>query len=302
MHRSQSGIAVAASVAAGPIMRTALLALGLATSPIVTAHAADVVVSSCGTVVASGDHATLQADLDCSAAPASQPSVVLQHRASLSLGGFTLTGAADGIGVRCARNCAVTGPGTITSAPPAGSGSLRAACIRALRDPDQPAHRQKLTIADLTLSGCGSGVVGDTGKAGAKLTVTNVAANGNDASFTGASIHASDVTASNGTGAGFFAPTGKVIGVNVHADDHDPAGVSAARVDLTDSTATGNDAFGVQAVQGAVKLLRTTVTGNGLRDVVSARPPHVSQSPCDTSARWIPPNGIGAAWGACSAD
>src|SRR4051794_34929971 len=92
-------------------MRAGLLALTLSMTHVLTAHAADVVVSACGAVVAAGDHSSLAADLNCSAAPADQPAVVLKQRASLSLGGFTLTGASDGIAVRCARHCAVTGPG-----------------------------------------------------------------------------------------------------------------------------------------------------------------------------------------------
>jgi hypothetical protein len=282
-------------------MRTALLALALSIGNLVTAHAADVVVTTCGTVVPSGDKGTLQANLDCSAAPASQPAVVLANRASLSLGGFTLTGAVDGIGVRCARHCTVTGPGTITSVP-AGSGSMRAACIQALRDPGEAPRSQKLKIEDLNLDGCGYGVGGDTGSHGAKLTVTNVAADGNDVGFIGAGIRARDVSATNGSGAGFLVPTGKMIGINIHADGNDPIGVEAARMSLTDSTAIGNTAFGVLASTGATKLRGTTVTGSGIRDVLSARPPQVSQLTCGTSARWIPPNGIGAPWGVCAGD
>ena len=281
-------------------MRTALLALGLFMSTLITAHAADLVVSTCGTVVPSGDTGILEADLDCSAAPATQPAVVLANRAALSLGGFTLTGAANGTAVRCSRNCTVQGPGTITSAP-ANSGA-RAACIRALLDAGAPPRSQRLKIENLSLTGCGQGVLGDTGTLGAKLTVTGVVATGNDSSFVAASIRARDVTASNGSGAGFVVPTGKMIGINVHADDNDPAGVVAARVSLTDSTAIGNTAFGVQTLTGAAKLRRTTVTGSSLCDVLSARPPQVSELTCDTSARWIPPNGIGESWGVCAND
>ena len=79
-------------------------------------------------------------------------------------------------------------------------------------------------------------------------------------------------------------------------------GVEAARLSLTDSTVTGNVAFGVQALAGPVKLVRTTVTGSSLRDVLSARPPQVSALTCGTSARWIPPNGIGESWGVCAGD
>jgi len=130
----------------------------------------------------------------------------------------------------------------------------------------------------------------------------NVTADGNDLGFMAADIRARDVSASNGGGAGFFAPTGKITGVNIHADNNDPVGVEGARLSLTDSTASGNVAFGVRALAGPAKLVRTTVTGNGIRDVLSARPPQVSGATCGTSARWIPPNGIGAPWGVCSGD
>ena len=290
MHRALFGLFVYLNLAA------------ICPSTLTAAHAADLLVTTCGTVVPSGAKGILQADLDCAAAPANQAAVVLQQKASLSLGGFTLTGAPDGIAIRCSRNCTVEGPGTITSAAPGGPGILRAACIRALLDAGDRPRSQRLTIQNLTLGGCGSGVVGDTGKLGAKLTVTDVVATGNDASFIGSSIRARNVTASNGTGAGFLAPTGKMTGVDVHADNNDPDGIDVARVILTDSTAIGNTAFGVRALVGGAKLVRTTATGNGLRDVVSAKAPRVDALTCDTSARWIPPNGIGAAWGVCTAD
>ena len=59
MHRTLSGLV------GRHTMRTALLALALAIGNLVTAHAADVVVTTCGTVVPSGDKGTLQANLDC---------------------------------------------------------------------------------------------------------------------------------------------------------------------------------------------------------------------------------------------
>lgn len=282
-------------------MRTALLALGLFIGTLAVAHAADVVVATCGTIVPAGERGILQGDLDCSAAPAAQAAVVLGNRASLALAGFTLTGAVDGTGVRCSRNCTVRGPGTITSAP-AGVGELRAACVRALLDPGVTPRSQRVEVENLDLRGCGAGVVGDTGRRGLRLTAEHVVADGNYASFTAADIQARDVSASNGSGAGFYAPTGKVTGADVHADNNDPTGVVAARLSLTDSTASGNVAFGVQALAGPVKLVRATVTGSGIRDVLSARPPHVAGSACGTSARWIPPNGIGEPWGVCAGD
>jgi hypothetical protein len=281
-------------------MRTVLLALALAVGNLVSADAAEVAVGTCGTVVASGDTGVLQQDLDCSAAPASEPAVVLANRASLSLGGFTLTGAVDGTAVRCARHCTVRGPGTITSAP-SGPGHLRAACIRALHDEGALQRSQKLKVEDLNLTGCGQGVVGDTGPRGTKLIVENVIADGNYAGFTAAGVRAQNVSVS-GSGAGFNVPGGEVTGVDVHADGNDPSGVVAGRLRLKNSTANGNAAFGVMALAGATKFLDTTVTGNGIRDVVSARPPHVALSTCGTSARWISPNGLGLPWGVCSGD
>ena len=78
--------------------------------------------------------------------------------------------------------------------------------------------------------------------------------------------------------------------------------MTAARLLLKDSTASGNGVFGVRALAGSVRLLRATVTGNAFRDVVSAAAPHVSASTCTTSAEWLPPNGLGAPWGVCTTD
>jgi hypothetical protein len=290
MHRALFGIVVCVNLASA------------CPGAVTGAYADDVAISACGTVVPPGARGVLQADLDCTSAPASEPAVVLGHHASLSLEGFTLTGAAGGTAVRCARHCTVAGPGTITSAAPPAPGILRADCIRARVDTGEKPRRQKLTIENLTLDGCGSGVIGDTGRLGAKLMVNDVVATNNDGSFIGANIRARSVTASNGTGAGFLAPTGKVTGTDIHADGNDPVGIDAARVSLADSTAIGNTAFGVLSQVGPAKLVRTTVTGSDLRDVVSAKPPQVDALTCETSARWIAPNGIGAPWGVCTGD
>jgi hypothetical protein len=282
-------------------MRSALFAPALSLAIAAAVHAADVAVDTCGTIVPAGARGTLQADLDCSAASPGEPAVVLANRATLTLGGFTLTGAANGTAVHCPRHCAVRGPGTVTSAP-AGPGELRAACIRAVPEEGAASKSQKVKVENLSLTGCGAGVVGGTGPLGTKLTIKSVIADGNDASFTAGGIRARDVRAMNGGGAGFLVPTGSMTGVNVQADGNDPTGVEAARLRLKDSSASGNVAFGVVALTGAAKLLHTTATGNGIRDVVSARPPHVSDSTCETSAEWIAPNGIGGPWGVCSGD
>ena len=282
-------------------MRIALVALSAGIIGASAVSAADVVITACGTVVPPRTVAALAADLDCSGEPPSQPAVVLGHRATLSLAGFSLTAAADGIGVRCTDGCAVSGPGSITSAP-AGPGSPRAACIRALRDVGDRPRPQRITIEGLDLHGCGAGFRGDTDKRGARLMASGVTADGNDIGLVAASIRARDTSASGNDGAGLYAPSGGVKAVNVHADDNAVDGVTAARLLLKDSTASGNGVFGVRALAGSARLLRATVTGNAFRDVVSAASPHVSASTCTTSAEWIPPNGIGAPWGVCTAD
>ena len=100
------------------------------------------------------------------------------------------------------------------------------------------------------------------------------------------------------------APTGKVKGIAVHADDNGGDGVTASRISLRDSTANGNDVFGVRALKSAVYLVRTTVTGSGVAyaDVASVYRPHLTDSTCGTSAHWIPPSGFGGPWGVCSGD
>jgi len=282
-------------------MRIALLALIAGIIGIPAVSAADVLITACGAVVPPRAAATLAADLDCSGEPSSQPAVVLGHRATLSLAGFSLTAAVNGIGVRCTDGCAVSGPGSITSAP-AGPGDARAACIRALRDVGDQPRPQRVTIEKLDLQGCGEGFQGDTDKRGARLTASGVTADGNGVGFVAASIRARDTSASGNDGNGFYAPSGGVMAVNVHADGNGVDGVTAARLLLKDSTASGNGLFGVRALAGSARLVRATVTGNALRDVASAGAPHLSASTCTTSAVWLPPNGFGAPWGVCSAD
>jgi hypothetical protein len=92
-----------------------LMALALGTSSAFAASPPPVLVDTCGQVVPEKAAAYLAADLDCSAY-AGTYAIELEKRASLDLGGFTLTiGANYGIGCyegKCAiRNGTVTGSG-----------------------------------------------------------------------------------------------------------------------------------------------------------------------------------------------
>src|SRR5262245_23396571 len=92
------------------IRYTALLLLVFIVTP-ATAFGATP-VTSCGQMVEG--IGLLQADLDCTVAAG--PAVTLANRATLNLGGFTIT--ANFGGVECLGSCRVLGPGSIARAFP----------------------------------------------------------------------------------------------------------------------------------------------------------------------------------------
>ncbi len=92
--------------------RFATCAVVLAAVLITTGAARAVDVTTCGQVLDKRAQGELVADLDCPQQGNPLPSAVtLGAGATLSLNGFTLSGAA--IGVRCTGTCRIEGPGTI---------------------------------------------------------------------------------------------------------------------------------------------------------------------------------------------
>lgn len=185
-------------------------------------------VTTCGQAVAARDTGVLVADLTC---PSSAIGVFVQDRATLDLGGHTLTGG----GVECVSSCTIRN-GTVTQVHPqvavfAGTG---------------PIGRAKFTGENLTLQGSTAGIVSQT----RKVLLTNV-------------------NASNNLGDGIQMRAAKTVrGQNVTANANVGHGVwlgsevGSASLKITALTAIGNGQAGLINNGKTTVLVGSTLTGN----------------------------------------
>jgi len=186
--------------------------------------------------------------------------------------------------------CAIIGPGLISGSAVAITG-----------------YRARVEVSGVTLSD-NLGMIDDTG---GTVSLTNVSAS----QASGLGIRAGKITVQNVTvdmndaGNCIMSQSG-VKGSDLTVS-HCHEGVSSLHgsVRLDHLVSVGNS-VGVFA-GGRVELSNSTVTGNyfpptqGL-DVLSGRPPRLTNTSCDKSARWehLPGGGFGfgAPWGVCSLD
>jgi hypothetical protein len=206
--------------------------------------------------------------------------VHLGRKAPLQMNGFSITGG--DVGVLCRKGCAVDGGGGEIS----GQG-------------DQGIwywSRGVFELRDVTIH--------DTGVAVAmaffarKLEVTDVTVHDSLGILAGDV----DIEATNldlvGTGLGCGLGGAFLAGRNVRGSNISANIVDADRnIEITGLTVNADCGWGVVARRGAVELTDSSVTGASEADVISRRPPVLTNTTCDTS-RMIDRSGtLGGTWG-----
>jgi len=294
--RTRRGIALAMPV--GMMM----LLLGAS-----TATASD--ITACGTTIAPGDTGVLQADLDCSDSPIG---ILALTGAVLDLNGHSIAGGdATSATVQGAHFPDGTGRANLTIRGPGGiSGTSRNyntpsgtfACVQA-NDGHVNIQGGSGTV---DISGCIYGILGSTGgdpNGRAKVLLDHVHLHGllYDGAAVGALI-ASDVDVSDNGGQGLGASKtvkaqnvvarnnvhghGLFAGTNLRAVGVEASGNYGGlegwkTLKLVDGQITGNTFSGVASLR--VKVADSTITGNGVVDVLSATPPFLRNTTCDRS-------------------
>ena len=249
-------------------------------------------ITTTGQTVPRGQTGTLQADLSCTP---SAIGVFLDDGATLEMNGHVLDGCyvsqagLSGVRIR------VRGSGLIRHAGiQIRSGTL------IVRDVD---------IQDAPYWGILGSPDAQDGYSTLRLRNVTVTGSGRDG-IRGTKVMARDVTSSgNGLGAlgdGIVGAAG-VKGRDLVVSNNSGEGISAwaGNVRLRDSQVTDNALGGVLGLgisRGALKVIRSTVTGNDLQpgyaDLVSQQPPKVRDSTCGSSldAQEMVP------WGVCAND
>ena len=223
-------------------------------------------VTACGQTVAARDTGVLTADLTCSS---SAEGVFLEERATLDLGGHTISGG----GVLCGGSCTVKGPGTIANVHT--DGGYGAGIYANL----QGGRKRKFLAENVDVHDNDTGIVSQA----ARVTLSGVNASNNDQNgirTLGARVvRATNVTASNNGESGLSDFT---------------ATVRIGTVRLTGFTAMGNGRGGVTHDGRVTVLVGSTVTGNAwppapdeptMVDIATAegRCPRLTTTTCDHS-------------------
>jgi hypothetical protein len=210
-------------------MRRTILAAFAAMTVLATGLVAGATdITTCGQTVASKDTGILVADLTC---PSSAVGVFLQDKATLDLGGHTLTGGE----VQCLSSCTIV-DGTVAQVNP----------FAAVFVGTGPNNHSKFVAKDLTVRDSGEGIETQV----RKLYLTNV-------------------NASNNVNAGIFTIAAKTLrGTNVTVNDNGGTGISfgnafsGAALKITGLTATGNGQSGLINNGKRTVLINSTLTGN----------------------------------------
>ena len=286
-----------------PVAKHLTRGLGiLATVAVLRGPVAASDVTSCGQVLATSEPAVLQADLDCSAEPRvclppGPPTVCTTHDdcpgsvgcgaplavalapgGKLDLNGHTITGAQ----VICQSGLCTIRRGALQDSRVFGAKNVRVSHVDfagpGLDGFATVLAQRNLTLTNVTMDGA-----------------AHVAANGRlkavDVSVTN-SPRPYDAVSSN------LSVSGKRLVVSHNAGN----GICSPKVQLRDSTVTGNS-IGVigSGPTGSVRLFATDVSGN-LLDLMSATAPRLSSSPCEHSTRLSPDGLLIGTWGICTLD
>jgi hypothetical protein len=303
-----------------------LFTVALIVSIATTARATD--VTECGTTVATGDTAVLQADLDCSSY---SYGIRLLRDTTLELNGHSIAGGdptfATVLGVSFANDedppeggrgrFTIHGPGEISgkqNSPIISVGTQGCVVIQNGRAeissptgvvdihdcvwgvvgylPEYSNSRARATLDHVVLH--------DNAQEGVTVNVlvaSNVESYAND----GFGIHAISKLVANDVYShdnvvGVFA-TRSVKGSNITATANGNGVASFGSIELTGLVATDNTyLWGVQGKR--VKLIDSTVTGSPYADIRSDKLPELTNTVCGTSYR----NDTGGSWGVCTDD
>jgi hypothetical protein len=258
----------------------AAVAAGVAFAP--GAHAAPVVITTCGQVVQG--IGILAADLDCSGV--ADDAVKLRGR--LLLSGFTLTGNPAFDVVRCQSGpCRVDGPGTITGGADGvrsdGPATVNGATISGNAGDGVRTDRASRLVGSQITSNGGDGV---RAKTSATIKDSSVGANAGDGVRADRSARLSGATISGNGGSGVDADVSSALrSSSVVTNGLD--GVKSPAISLSDSSATGN---GTSPACGVTEECA---------DLASEKRPALrGTSTCDTSRN----TDLGGTWGVCQND
>jgi hypothetical protein len=261
-------------------LTTVLAFIGLVFSD--AAYALD--ITTCGQTVPPGQVGILMADLDCG--PADVPDSVginVKPLGRVELNGHTLQGAERAI--ECGDVCQVYGPGTIHNAG------------TAIWINNFYFSRPKLSrVANLTLRENGLGL------ASLRTDVSDVVLIDNVDGIAGGRVSGENVTMSGCqvTCLNIAGKSTTMRGLTISASPSSHALVYIgfnSKVVLRDTVISGNNAAaGIQS-QSKVRLVGSTVDGNGV-DIISAGPPKLARTVCGTSRHW---NEVDS-WGVCAND
>jgi hypothetical protein len=255
------------------------------------ASAATENVTACPAVVSAGATGVLQADLDCTTTT-DTGYVVLGQGATLDLNGHSLTfnpGDPATALVRCEDNCAVTGPGTLTSSG-AGFASIWAPTGAVVK------------VTGVTIEGMYNGIVAISGRAIVADTTISAVQWG----IAGVKkARVDDVTIAVTTPGGYCIGATEemnsvVVGTNVTLTSCVDGIWASKKVRLTGLTATNNTGFGVYS-RGRIVLKSSTVTGSPSFDLVSGRRPVLVGTTCDHSGIDTG-DVVTETWGVCASD
>lgn len=256
------------------------------------------ITTPCGVEVPSGETATLQEDVVCSVdAPVvgNRGSILLRRGARLELNGHTIRlGGTGQLGpIYCQGRCTVLGPGRLTS-DFVGGGVVSEG-------------RGRIVVRDLNIDA----LIGGVYAYNARVELTNV-----DMNVKTFGVHARRIVV-NDVGINLTNPTpawcvytssrGSVVGTDLRLTGcgGDAAIWAEGKVVLANLTSAGGS-VGVRAT-GRLVLVDSSVTGStwpGGLDILSARPPLLTNTICGRSARLDDSFPVGplTSWGVCSND
>lgn len=277
-------------------IRQTIGSLAVAAVLLLASRAQGVDVTACGQVIPAHSTGVLLADLIC---PASDPltfdaGVILQTGATLDLAGHRLEMGDDGgnlAGVDCHGRCTVTS--SVAGGAVVGNATANGTATGILVDGGSG------RVSNLRVERFTQGVVGS----GRSLLLRNLELIDNStygAAALAGSIRVSDSVASGNQIA--FAAGKQITALRSSATGNRTGLLAQVAVRATDTQLTGNSVVGIDCWNGArlgsVALRDSTVTDNGIYDILSGRLPRLFGSTCGVSHA----AGTGDSWGVCTDD
>ena len=216
-----------------------------------------------------------EADIVCQAV--TQNGVVIGDGGVLRLNGHSISGG--NIGLVCAGQCTIEGPGEVMGFADAG--------IASSTNPHPKIDVRNVSVHDNLHYGIVTTYDG-------RLWLTDVTVSDNN--FGG-------ITLGPTTSAG----EGKVKGTNVVITGNDGPGVKSKKFRFVAATIQGNDGSGILSGNGGGLLIDSTVTGNGTDfdpsyDLKTYKQPRLKNSTCELSVQLLADASLGASWGVCTND